>query len=148
MQTYLVTNCRRKAEANNSTYQPPNPFAVAVIKDSCGHVPRTVSRTVSFSLGREHQLLWSNWSDGELCCWIWPRISCVYQFYGHLAHMKRLKNLLHYQKIKWPKSSSWFYLYYMRWPVNIFIKGWPLLQVNITHKWIQFFSGLPLLTLR
>ena len=31
---------------------PQDHFAVAVTKDSCGHVPRTVSRTVSFSLGR------------------------------------------------------------------------------------------------
>ena len=34
---------------------PQDPFAVAVIKDGCvvGHVPRTVSRTVSFFLGKD-----------------------------------------------------------------------------------------------
>ena len=77
---------------------PQDPFAVAVIKDGCvgGHVPRTVSRTVSFFLGKDGSVGFCEVTGAMVnrAAGFGLEIPCVYRFYGRLAYIERLKNLL------------------------------------------------------
>ena len=77
---------------------PQDLFAVAVIKDGCivGHVPRTVSRTVSFFLGKDGSVGFCEVTGAMVnrAAGFGLEIPCVYRFYGRLAHIERLKNLL------------------------------------------------------
>ena len=75
-----------------------DPFAVAVIKDSrvVGHVLRTVSRTLSFFLGKDRSVGFCEVTGAMVnhaagFCLGHP---CVYRFYGCRAYIVRLKNLL------------------------------------------------------
>ena len=75
-----------------------DPFAVAVIKDSCvvGHVPWIVSRTISFFLGKDGSIGFCEVTGAMVNCAAGfdLEIPCVYRFYGRLAYIERLKNLL------------------------------------------------------
>jgi hypothetical protein len=83
---------------------PQDPFAVAVMKDDSngngstvvGHVPRAVSRTVSFFLRKDESVGFCE-VTGEIVnrgAGLGLEIPCVYRFYGRLAYIERLKNLL------------------------------------------------------
>ena len=71
-----------------------NPFAVAVLKDGykVGHIPRTASQPASFLLSYRKD------DSVSFCVNRGPgyglEIPCVYQFYGCLAYIERLKNLV------------------------------------------------------
>lgn len=72
---------------------PQDPFAVAVMKDGykVRHIPRTVlflrkGKSVGFYEVTGAMVNHSTGFDLE--------ISCVYRFYGCLAYIERLKNLL------------------------------------------------------
>ena len=77
---------------------PQGPFAVAVIKDSCvvGHVPRTVSQTVSFFLGKDKSVGFCEVTGAMVnrAARFGLEVPCVYLFYGRLANIERLKNFL------------------------------------------------------
>ena len=81
-----------------------DPFAMAMIKDDSsgngstvvGHVPRAVSWTVSFFLGKDGSVGFCE-VTGEMVnrdAGFGLEIPCVYRFYGCLAYIERLKNLL------------------------------------------------------
>ena len=81
--------------------EPTNPhddFAVAVVKDGTvvGHVPKRVSRVISYFLKKD--------SSSGLCEVTGSRVNrgvglgleipCRYKFYGHQAYVERLQSLL------------------------------------------------------
>ena len=73
---------------------------MAVIKDGCvvGHIPRTVSRTVSFFLGKDGSVGFCEVTGAMVNCatGFGLEIPCMYRFYGRKAYMliETLKNLL------------------------------------------------------
>ena len=71
---------------------------MAVIKDGCvvGHVRRTVSPMVSFFLGKDGSVGLCEVTGAMVnrAAGFGLEIPCVYRFYGHLAYIERLKNLL------------------------------------------------------
>ena len=52
--TWLSTVVRETPRLTTELTNPQDPFAVAVIKYGCvvGHIPRIISQTISFSLGK------------------------------------------------------------------------------------------------
>ena len=73
-----------------------DPFTVAVIKYRCvvGHNSRTINQTVSFS--SESTVVSAFVTGGMLnhTTGFSLEISSLYQYYGHQAYIKRLKNML------------------------------------------------------
>ena len=71
--------------------------------------------------GQEHRLLWSNWSDCEPRCWIWPRNSVRVQILWmpglHREPVAVAKNLL-----SAINSCSLFCLNYRQWSFDV-IRG-------------------------
>ena len=95
----MVVNCSQKNVRliTELTY-PQDPFAVAVIKCSCveGNIPRTISHTVSFFLGKYGSVCFCKVTGAMLnyATGFGLKISFVYQFYGHQGYIERLKNIL------------------------------------------------------
>ena len=85
-------------EANDGTYQSQDPFAVAVIKDGCvvRHVPSRVSRTVSFSFGKDWSAAFCEVTGAMVnrATGFGQELSRLYRFYACQAYIERFKNLL------------------------------------------------------
>ena len=77
---------------------PQDPLAVAAIKDGCvvGQVQSTVSRTISFFLGKDGSVVFCEVTGAMVNCTagFGLEILCVYRFYDRQAYIERLKNLL------------------------------------------------------
>ena len=80
---------------------PQDPFTMAVMKDSCivvGSLTQSEDSPPNCLLFPrewwERQLLWSNWSMVNCAAGFGLEILYVYRFYGRLAYIERLKNIL------------------------------------------------------
>ena len=90
--------CRRTLRLTTELTNPQDSFTVVVMKVGCvvGHVPRKVSRTVSFFLGKDGSVGFCEVTGAIVnrTTGFGLEIPCVYWFYGCQAYIERLKDLL------------------------------------------------------
>ena len=73
-------------------------YAVAVLKDGevVGHVPRALTKTTSFFLRYDGNVVFCEVSGERVNrgVQLGVEVPCIYKFYGRRSHIKKLKELL------------------------------------------------------